>query len=88
MALGETLFRSHLIDVLKDIHFELKRANELREIENEIMREGNKSFYQEQQILEETVDDAIGHAKNINNNFNALNRKVEESEKEEVYDNH
>lgn len=60
-----------LITVLEGILQELKESNR-------IAKEGNESFYKEQQIIEEQVDDAIGHAKNTNNNLNAIGRRIQQ----------
>lgn len=73
----ESNISTALINILKDIHFELKRANELTETSNELTRKMHESFFQEQKIIEDDIDDAIGQARNVNNNFNALNRKIE-----------
>lgn len=81
--ISESIFSTALIDILKAIHFELKRSNELTETSNEITRKMHESFFQEQRIIEGDIDDAIGQARNVNNNFNALNRKIDQSEAED-----
>lgn len=84
--LNDNSFRSSLVTILKDIWIELRRSNELTETSNELTRKMHESFFQEQKIIEEDIDDAIGQAKNVNNNFNALNRKLESQQPD--YDNH
>lgn len=80
--LNDNSFRSNLIKVLRDIHIELRRSNELHEQSNKISKEGNESFYKEQAINREIEEEALSNARNLNNNFKALKRKVEKAERE------
>lgn len=76
-VISESIFSTELINILKAIHFELRRANELTETSNELTLQMHKSFFQEQKIIDEGIDEAIGQTRNINHNFQAVNRKIE-----------
>ena len=83
--ISESSFSTSLIKTLKDIHFEIKRANKLKETELQLIRESNKqyeSFHKEHELLDKDIDDAIDHAKNINLNLGQTTRSLDRVERE------